>query len=309
MFELHGIGSGPELVAKLEGHSSPASNLIWADRHGSIGYKLIGRLPLRKGGCPDLPKPGWTGEFEWEGTIPYEELPETVDPESGFLVTANNRIVGDEYPHHITSEWLDGFRAERIEQLLRASDEHDIEGFEAMQSDNLSLPGIEAARRLGRLTPQGQRERSALERLRSWDGRLDPDSIAGTIYQAFLLRLAREVARAAIGDRDLCERWLDRADNGFTPHVTSPWRWHSHLMKLWEEGDEELIGRPWDESRAGGAERRPRRPHATASAPTPRAGAGATSTRWSSPTRSARPTRCCAGCSTAASRRAAPRRR
>ncbi len=247
MFELHEISSGPELVAKLADHSSPASNLVWADRHGSIGYKLIGRLPLRRGGCPDLPKPGWTGEFEWEGTIPYDEMPEVVDPESGFLVTANNRIVGDEYPHHITSEWLDGFRAERIEQLLRASSEHDIEGFEAMQSDNLSLPGIEAARRLGRMTPRGQRESSAVERLRSWDGRLDPDSIAGTIYQAFLLRLAREVARAAIGDRDLCERWLDRADNGFTPHVTSPWRWHSHLMKLWEEGDEELIGRPWED--------------------------------------------------------------
>jgi penicillin amidase len=246
MFDLHGITSGPELVAKLEGHSSPASNLIWADRHGSIGYKLIGRLPLRKGGCPDLPKPGWTGEFEWEGTIPYDEMPEAVDPESGFLVTANNRIVGDSYPHHITSEWLDGFRAERIEQLLRASDQHDIDDFEAMQSDNLSLPGIEAAKRLGRLMPQSQREISAIERLRSWDGRLDPDTIAGTIYQAFLLRLAREVARAVIGDRDLSERWLDRADNGFTPHVTSPWRWHSHLMKLWEEGDEELIGRPWE---------------------------------------------------------------
>ncbi len=119
MFELHELRSGPELVAKLEGHISPASNLIWADRHGSIGYKLIGRLPPRKGGCPDLPKPGWTGEFEWEGTVPYDELPEKVDPESGFLVTANNRIVGDDYPHHITSEWLDGFRAERIEQLLR----------------------------------------------------------------------------------------------------------------------------------------------------------------------------------------------
>jgi penicillin G amidase len=246
MFELHGIRSGPELVAKLEGHTSPASNLVWADRHGSIGYKLIGRLPLRRGGCPDLPKPGWSGEFEWEGTVPYDELPEVTDPESGFLITANNRIVGDEYPHHITSDWLDGYRAQRIEQLLRASDEHDLEGFEAMQSDDLSIPGLEAARRLGRLTPAGQRELSAVERLRSWDGRLDPDSIAGTIYQAFLLRLAREVARAAIGDRDLCERWLDRADNGFMPHVTSPWRWHSHLMKLWEEGDEDLIGRSWD---------------------------------------------------------------
>jgi penicillin amidase len=247
MFELHEIRSGPELVARLEQHTSPASNLVWADRHGSIGYKLIGRLPLRRGGCPDLPKPGWSGEFEWEGTVPYEELPEETDPERGYLITANNRIVGDDYPHHITSDWLDGYRARRIEELLRASDEHDVEGFEAMQSDNLSIPGLEVARRLGRLAPSGQRERSALERLRSWDGRLDPGTIAGSIYQAFLLRLAREVARAAIGDRDLSERWLDRADNGFTPHVTSPWRWHSHLLKLWEEGDEELIGRPWDD--------------------------------------------------------------
>ena len=247
MFELLEIGSGPDLVAKLEGHTSPASNLIWADRHGSIGYKLIGRLPRRRGGSPDLPKPGWTGEFEWEGTVPYEELPEVLDPESGFLVTANNRIVGDEYPHHITSEWLDGFRAKRIEELIEQTEKHDLESFEAIQSDNYSIPGVEAARRLCRLQPRGQRERSAIERLRSWDGRLDRETIAGTIYQAFLLRLAREVARCAIGDRDLCERWLDRNDNGFTAHSTSPWRWHSHLMSLWEEGDEELIGRPWEQ--------------------------------------------------------------
>jgi penicillin amidase len=238
--------SGAELIEHFAEHTSPASNIIWADRHGSIGYKLIGRLPLRRGGCPDLPKPGWTGEFEWEGTVPYEELPEVTDPESGYLVTANNRIVGDDYPHHITSEWLDGFRAKRIEQLLGERDDHDLDSFEAIQTDVLSLPGLEAARRLGRLHPPGQRERSAIERLRSWDGRLDPETIAGSIYQAFLLRLAREVARAAIGDRDLCERWLDRADNGFTPHTTSPWRWHSHLMDLWEEADEELIGRDWD---------------------------------------------------------------
>jgi penicillin amidase len=246
-FDLLDISSGPELVAKLEGHTSPASNMVWADRQGSIGYKLIGRLPKRRGGCPDLPKPGWSGEFEWEGTVPYEELPEVVDPECGYVITANNRIVGDSYPHHITSDWLDGFRAKRIEEMLKASEKHDLESFEAIQNDNFSLPGSEAVARLSRLHPRGQRERSALERLRSWDGCLDPDSIAGTIYQAFLLRLAREVARAAIGDRDLCERWLDRADNGFLPHVTSPWRWHSHLMALWEEGDEELIGRPWDE--------------------------------------------------------------
>ncbi len=246
MFGVLDVTSGPELVAKLEGHTSPASNMVWADAN-SIGYKLIGRLPLREGNCPDLPKPGWSGEFEWTGTVPYDELPETIDPPSGFLVTANNRIVGDDYPHHITSEWLDGFRARRIEEMIGERERHDLDDFERMQTDVLSLPGLEAAKRLGRLHPSGQRERSAIERLRVWDGRLDPDTVAGTIYQAFILRLAREVARAVIGDRDLSERWLDRADNGFTPHSTSPWRWHSHLMKLWEEEDPRLIGRPWED--------------------------------------------------------------
>jgi hypothetical protein len=61
------------------------------------------------------------------------------------------------------------------------------------------------------------------------------------------LRLGREVTRAAIEDRDLAERWLDRADNGFVAHVTSPWRWQSHLLSLWEEGDEDLVGRSWEE--------------------------------------------------------------
>jgi penicillin G amidase len=239
--------SGPQLVDQLREHTTPVSNLVWADRHGSIGYKLVGRLPIRRGDCPDLPKPGWTGEYEWEGTVPYDELPEVTDPESGYLVTANNRIVGDDYPYHITSEYLSGYRARRIEDLLKSSDEHDADGFERMQSDLHSIPGVETARRLGRLAPATQREIRAIERLRSWDGSMAASSVAATIYQAFTLRLAREFTRAAIGDRDLSERYLDRAHNGFTPHVTSPWRWQSHLLTLWKQGDDELIGRPWDD--------------------------------------------------------------
>ncbi|MSO40681.1 MAG: penicillin acylase family protein [Solirubrobacterales bacterium] len=239
--------SGPELVGLLSELTMPASNLVWADRHGAIGYKLVGRLPIRRGGCPDIPKPGWSGEFEWDGTIPYEELPELADPEAGYVVTANNRVVDSSYPHHITSDWLDGYRAQRIEDLLASSEEHDLNDFTRIQTDLYSIPGVEVARRLARLSPEGQRETRAIEMLRSWDGNLAPDSAAATIYQAFLLRLAREFTRAAIGDRDLAERYLDRAGNGFSAHVTSPWRWHSHLLTLWDEADEKLIGRPWDE--------------------------------------------------------------
>ena len=166
--------SGPELVEQLREHTTPVSNLIWADRHGSIGYKLVGRLPIRRGGCPDLPKPGWTGEYEWEGVVPYEELPEIIDPKSGYLVTANNRIVGDGFPHHITSEYLDGFRARRIEDLLAKSDEHDADGFERMQSDLHSIPGPGDGAPARPPHPAGQREIQAIERLRSWDGSMAP---------------------------------------------------------------------------------------------------------------------------------------
>ena len=239
--------SGPELVELLRSLTMPVSNLVWADRHGSIGYKMVGRIPMRNGDCPDLPKPGWTGEFEWEGWIPYDELPELVDPEEGYIVTANNKVVDNSYPHHITSDWLDGYRAARIEQLLGEAEQHDLDDFRRMQTDLYSIPGDEVVHRLARLEPTSQREVRAIERLKSWDRTLSPRTIAGTIYQAFLLRLAREFTRAAIGDRDLAERYLDRADNGFIAHVTSPWRWHSHLLRLWEEGDEELIGGSWDE--------------------------------------------------------------
>ena len=241
------VRSGPELVASLAPHNAPVSNLVWADRRGSIGYKMIGLVPLRAGNCPDLPKPGWTGEHEWRGRVPYDELPELVDPEQGYVLTANNRITPEDYPHHITSDWLDGYRARRIEDLLGAEDEHDLDGFARIQTDMLSIPGLETAHRLARLRPRDQRETAAIERLRSWDGEMGPDSVAATIYQAFTLRFAREVARLAIGDRDLAERWLDRADNGFMRHVSSPWRWQSHLLALWTEADPELIGCEWDE--------------------------------------------------------------
>jgi penicillin G amidase len=239
--------TGPELVERLEAHTLPASNLVWADREGGIGYKLIGRIPIRRGDCPDLPKPGWTDEYEWDGWVAYEDLPEARDPDRGFLVTANNRIEPEDYPHHITSEYLDGYRARRIEWLITDREEHDVDDFAAMQTDDLSLPGLDVAHRLARLSGRDQRETAAIERLRSWDGRMSRDSVAASIYQAFTIHLAREVARAAIGDRDLAERWLDRSTSGFTTHVTSPWRWQTRLLDLWDEADAELIGRPWAE--------------------------------------------------------------
>jgi penicillin amidase len=240
------VGSGAELVEAMASHATPVSSMIWADASGSIGYKTVGRIPTRRGGSPDLPRCGWSGEDEWEGWIPYAEMPEVTDPDSGYLVTANNRIEPEGFEHHIGSDYFDGFRATRIERMIEAEPEHDLASFARMQTDLLSLPGLETAHRLARLRPRDQAETRAIERLRSWDGRMDPDSTAASIYQAFTLRFAREVVRAVVRDRDLAERWLDRAHNGFMAHVSSPWRWQAHLLHLWDEADEGLIGRSWD---------------------------------------------------------------
>ncbi|MBI4898159.1 MAG: penicillin acylase family protein [Actinobacteria bacterium] len=247
------------LVGAFEQYNGPVSNLLYCSKDGDIGYRMIGRLPLRRGGCPDLPKPGWTGEFEWDGWVPFDEMPEARNPECGYLVTANNRIVDEDYPHHVTSDWLEGYRARRITDLIESRELHDADSFQRMLSDVYSIPGMETARRLAELVAPGdgvrdgdaveigERERDAIERLRRWDGRLDPSTVAGTIYNAFTMRFAREFSKRVIGDEDLVHRYLDGADNGFIEHVTTPWRWHSHLLALWEDADSELIGGSWDE--------------------------------------------------------------
>jgi len=246
--------SGAEVVTATAEHAAPPLNMLWADAGGNIGYKLIGKLPLRAGASPDVPKPGWTGEFEWEGTIPFDELPEAVNPEQGFLVTANNRIVGDDYPHHITSEWMTGYRAQRIEDLLGERDRHSLEDFARIQTDVYSFPGVETVHRLSRLHPHSQRETRAIERLKSWDGKLDAETIPGTIYQAFMLTFARMVVNAAIPDQDLRERYLNRSEVGLIPVVSSPWRFQARLLELWDEGDRSWFassadpdGRSWDD--------------------------------------------------------------
>jgi penicillin amidase len=231
--------SGRDAVDAFGEYSAPCMNMVWADESGDIGFKLVGRLPVRRSDVTDVPKPGWTGEHEWDGWVPYEEQAAIVNPPSGQIVTANNRTVDDDHPH-VTSEWLDGWRAARIEQLLGDREELTLDDFERIPADCFSIPGEATAHRLARLRPAGQREVRALERLRSWDHVMSPDSVAASIYAAFTHHFAKLLSEQIIGDPDLAERWRSRSEAGFTPMNSSPWRWHARLLEIWDEGD-------WDE--------------------------------------------------------------
>jgi penicillin G amidase len=88
----------------------------------------------------------------------------------------------------------------------------------------------------------------AIERLKSWDHRLDADTVAGTIVQVFTVKFARAIAEAVIGESEQADRWISKSPLGFSPVTASPWRFQARMIELWDEADGELIGgRDWDD--------------------------------------------------------------
>lgn len=185
----------------------PAQNFVYADREGNIGYQLPGRIPIRAKGDGLLPVPGWTGEYEWVGEIPFGRLPSMFNPARGYIVTANNRIVPDDYPYLIAQEWDPGFRAKRIETLLDGDGRASIALMERIQHDVESLPGQATVRALDGLRLSRDPEARLLAELRSWDGVLRPDSRAAAIYEVFRMALVDLLFRNALGS-DLYSRYL-----------------------------------------------------------------------------------------------------
>src|SRR3546814_5125583 len=103
---------------------APQQNVVYADVDGNVGFFVPGDLPIRKAGEGLVPVPGWTGEYDWAGTVPFEDLPQSLNPSDGRFVNANNAPVGPEYPHLIAKEYDEPFRAARIAQLLEIGRAH-----------------------------------------------------------------------------------------------------------------------------------------------------------------------------------------
>ncbi len=180
----------------------PPQNVVYADVHGNIGYVMAGAIPTREKGQGLLPSPGWTGEYEWTGYIPFEELPQTFNPQQHFIATANNRVVDDSYPYYITNEWLNGYRARRIRDLLLSKQKLSLSDMATIQSDQYSLPAVELTPHMLTVTPATPVETAALETLRAWNHVLSPDSAAAAIYSTFLFKLERIIFSAMLGDEE-----------------------------------------------------------------------------------------------------------
>jgi len=187
----------------------PAQNFVYADRQGNIGYQLPGRIPIRAQGRGLVPVPGWKGEHEWIGEIPFDDLPSMFNPARGHIVTANNRIAPDGYPHFISSEWDPGFRARRIEALVAASG-MDLEHMKRVQLDLTSVPGQMPVGALNGVKISAEPAAGLLRELLVWDGVLSPDSRAAAIYEVFRVTLLEDVFAPVLGT-DLFNRYRRHA--------------------------------------------------------------------------------------------------
>lgn len=200
-----------EFSEAMRDWDAPPQNVVYADVEGNIGYIMAGAIPIRARGQHLLPMPGWTGEDEWTGLIPFEELPHIYNPPQHFIVTANNRVEDDSYPHYITNEWLNGYRAQRIRDLLLSKEELDLADMAVIQSDLYALPAVEIVPHMLAISPLAPLEQAAQDAVRAWDFVLAPDSPGASIYSTFLRKLERIVFDVVFGaDEELLFRYLGR---------------------------------------------------------------------------------------------------
>jgi penicillin G amidase len=182
--------------------SAPTLNFVYADVDGNIGYQGAGLIPVRAPGQDGLfPVPAGAPDRDWKGFLPFDQMPSLYNPAAGFIVTANNKVVADSYPHLIGHDYADPYRAGRITEVLAANPKVTLDDMRRLQAEVYSPPA--AALRpylLAAVQPAGDVERRALELIRSWDLRFTPESAAATIYFAWHAKLIPAIAGDEIGD-------------------------------------------------------------------------------------------------------------
>jgi penicillin amidase len=167
--------------------SVPAQNMVFADIEGNIGYQTPGNIPIRlPGHNGDFPVPGWTDDYEWQGYIPFDQLPNAFNPPEGYIVSANNAVVGTDYPYLITDQWDYGFRAARIVQMIEtAPGPIDATYIQKMHGDDYNASAATLVPLLMQLPLQDEHLIEVRNLLTGWDYQDQMDLAAPALYNAF----------------------------------------------------------------------------------------------------------------------------
>ena len=184
ILELNRASDWDDFREALADFAAPSQNVVYADREGHIGYQAPGLIPIRKSGSDGMiPAAGWRPENDWTGEyVPYDGLPNVLDPDEGFIATANQAVTDEDYPYLLTTDWDRGYRSQRIRTLLEDDDELSMREMLDLQLDTRSpMAPVLVPYLLDASLPRGYF--SAGQRLLDdWDLRQDADSAAAAYY-------------------------------------------------------------------------------------------------------------------------------
>jgi penicillin amidase len=194
-----------EFTAALESFTAATQNIVYADTGGHIGYHAAGIVPIRKSGDGSVPYDGSTDAGDWVKYIPIKDLPTLYDPPSGIIVTANQRIVGTDYPFFLTHSWAQPYRARRIFELLNQKAKLTTEDFRRIQGDVYSIGGVSFAREVSKilrpgLKPEETKLAEQLDAIDRWDGLISADSRVAPMVVQMRLAFRSRILNAALGD-------------------------------------------------------------------------------------------------------------
>lgn len=174
-----------EFEAALAGFRVPEQNIVYADRNGTIAYDLAGYVPVRRSGDGSLPEQGWTGIGGWSRFLTASELPREVDPPSGFVVTANNKIVGDAFPFPIYADYELPYRAQRIWEMVRR-DSAATAAIVAREQVDVVNVFLRRIKPVAELAARDGGHGDVADRIAQWDGAMTPDGAEPTLMWEWL---------------------------------------------------------------------------------------------------------------------------
>jgi penicillin G amidase len=182
--------SREEFLAAMKAWKTPGENIVYADVDGNIGWVAAGLAPIRKGWDGLLPMPGSTGAFEWQGFLPIADLPQSLNPVSHQIATANHNILPSGSQQPLSYEWALPYRFARIKSELDRKPRLDLDDFKRLQHDSISLPGQRLARLARLVAAHDPALQPYAEILGGWDGDLTRDSHAAALCVVWLQELS-----------------------------------------------------------------------------------------------------------------------
>lgn len=202
-----------ELIESQRDWVDPCNNFLLADVHGNAGYQCRGQIPIRSMANAWLPVPGWTGEHEWQRHIPFDELPRSLNPDAGYIATANNRPVAEDYPYYIAIDFTPEFRVKRVTEGVLSLEKPSASDMPQVHAQRVSIPAETYIELLRRVEPQDEMSVRAKEMLLAWSGSMDADRVEPAIYSSCRDALLKEILEHNLGPELAHEAWHP-ADRG-----------------------------------------------------------------------------------------------